>query len=46
MPLVIFQNCLEFLLTAREITLYNNLEISLVLFIPKITTNYAITYTN
>ena len=32
-------------LTAREIT-YNNLEISLVVFIPNITTDHAITYTN
>ena len=32
-------------LTAREIT-YNNFEISLVVFIPNITTNHAITYTN
>ena len=29
---------------AREIT-YNNFEISLVVFMPNITTNYAITYT-
>ena len=33
------------LLTAREIT-YNNFEMSLVVFIPNITTNHAITYTN
>ena len=32
-------------LTAREIT-YNNFEISLVVFMPNITTNHAITYTN
>ena len=32
-------------LTACEIT-YNNFEISLVVFIPNITTNHAITYTN
>ena len=32
-------------LTAREI-MYNNFEISLVVFIPNITTNRAITYTN
>ena len=32
-------------LMAREIT-YNNFEISLVVFIPNITTNNAITYTN
>ena len=30
---------------AREIT-YNNFEISLVVFMPNITTNNAITYTN
>ena len=29
----------------REIT-YNNFEISLVVFMPNITTNHAITYTN
>ena len=32
-------------LTAREIT-NNNFEISLVVFMPNITTNHAITYTN
>ena len=32
-------------LTAREI-MYNNLETSLVVFMPNITTNHAITYTN
>ena len=32
-------------LTAREIT-YNDFEISLVVFMPNITTNHAITYTN
>ena len=32
-------------LTAHEIT-YNNFEISLVVFMPNITTNHAITYTN
>ena len=32
-------------LTAREIT-SNNFEISLVVFMPNITTNHAITYTN
>ena len=32
-------------LTAGEIT-YNNFEISLVVFMPNITTNHAITYTN
>ena len=43
---MIFQNCLNFTrLTAREIT-YNNFEISLVVFMPNITTNHAITYTN
>ena len=31
--------------TTREIT-YNNFEISLVEFMPNITTNHAITYTN
>ena len=30
---------------AREIT-HNNFEISLVVFMPNITTNHAITYTN
>ena len=30
---------------AREIT-YNNFEISLVVFMPNITTNHVITYTN
>ena len=30
---------------AHEIT-YNNFEISLVVFMPNITTNHAITYTN
>ena len=30
---------------AREIS-YNNFEISLVIFMPNITTNHAITYTN
>ena len=34
-----------FRLMAREIT-YNNFEISLVVFMPNITTNRAITYTN
>ena len=32
-------------LMAREIT-YNNFEVSLVVFMPNITTNNAITYTN
>ena len=32
-------------LTAREMT-YNNFEMSLVVFIPNITTNHAITHTN
>ena len=32
-------------LTAREIT-YNKFELSLVVFMPNITTNHAITYTN
>ena len=49
-PLVIFQNYFKIVsnftrLTAREIT-YNNFEISLVVFMPNITTNHAITYTN
>ena len=38
--------CLKFTrLTAREIK-YNNFEISLVVFLPNVTTNHAITYTN
>ena len=46
----ITQNCLKIVsnftrLTAREIT-FNNLEISLVVFMPNITTNHTITYTN
>ena len=42
----IFQNYLKFQSPeAREIT-YKNFEISLVVFMPKITTNHAITYTN
>ena len=36
---------LVILLTALEIT-YNNFEILLVVFMPNITTNHAITYTN
>ena len=32
-------------LTPREIT-YNNFDLSLVVFMPNITTNHAITYTN
>ena len=36
--LVIFQNWLKFM--------YNNFEISLVVRMPNITTNHAITYTN
>ena len=39
---MIFQN---YYLTAREIT-YNNFEISLMVFMPNVTTNHAITYTN
>ena len=35
---MIFQNCLKFT--------YNNFEISLVVFMPNITTNHATTYTN
>ena len=44
---MIFQNChINFTcLTAGEI-MYNNFEISLVVFMPNITTNHAITYTN
>ena len=45
---MIFQNCLKFQLpkkARREIT-YNNFEISLVVLIPNITINHAITYTN
>ena len=46
MPLVIFQNVsILTRLTAREIV-YNNFEIPLVVFMPNITTNHAITYTN
>ena len=41
---MIFQNCFT-RLKAREIT-YNNFEISLVVFMPNITTNHAITSTN
>ena len=37
-PLVIFQDCLNFT--------YNNFEILLVVFMPNITTNHAITCTN
>ena len=33
-------------LTAHEITYYNNFEISFLVFMPNITTNHAITYTN
>ena len=40
---MIFENFTR--LTAREIT-YNNFEISLVVFMPNITPNHAITYTN
>ena len=43
---MIFQNYPNLTrLTAREIT-YNNFEISLVVFMPNITTNHVITYTN
>ena len=44
---MIFQNFLKFHspITTCEIT-YNNFEISLVVFMPNITTNHAITYTN
>ena len=37
---MIFQNCLKFQITC------NNFEKSLVVFMPNITTNHAITYTN
>ena len=41
---MIFQNCLKFhCLTAREIT-YNNFEISLVVFMPNVTTNHTTNY--
>ena len=46
---MIFQNCLKFQVpkkARREITYKNNFEISLVVLIPNITTNHAITYTN
>ena len=44
--LVISQNVSNFTrLTAREIT-YNNFEISLVVFMPNITTNHSTSYTN
>ena len=33
-------------LKARELIMYNNFQISLVVFMPNITTNGAITYTN
>ena len=44
---MIFQNCLKNFthVTAREIT-HNNFEISLEVFMPNITTNHAVTYTN
>ena len=38
-------NLSQISLTSPEIT-YNNFEISLVVFMPDITTNHAITYTN
>ena len=38
------QSCIT-RLTAREI-MYNNFEISLVVFMPNVTTNHVITYTN
>ena len=38
------QSCIT-RLTAREI-IYNNFEISLVVFMPNVTTNHVITYTN
>ena len=42
---MIFQNCLKFHSPKREIT-YNNFEVSLMVFMPNITTKHAITYTN
>ena len=47
MLLMTFQNCLKFHSpnAAREIT-YNNFETSLLVLMPNITTNHAITYTN
>ena len=44
---MIFRNYLKFHLpNGSWIYLYNNFEISLVVFMPNITTNHAITYTN
>ena len=43
-PLVIFQNCLKFH-SPNGSWNYDNFEISLVVFMPNITTNHAITYT-
>ena len=43
--IILYQNRLKFHLTARETSTYTNFEISLVVFIPNITTNHAITYT-
>ena len=40
---MIFQNCLKFRISKLRITIF---EISLVVFMPNITTNHAITYTN
>ena len=41
-----FQNCLKFHSPNACEIMYNNFEISLVVFMPNITTNHAITYTN
>ena len=45
---MIFQNCLKFHSPngSWNYVLHNNLEISLVVFMPNITTNHAITHTN
>ena len=45
-PLVTFQNCLKFVCTIT--CTYKNFEISLVVFMPNITTNHmhAVTHTN
>ena len=40
---MIFKNCFKF---HSPIGSYNNSEISLVVFVPNIATNHAITYTN
>ena len=43
---MIFQNCLKFHPPNGSEIAYNNFETSLVVFMPNITTNHAITYTN